>query len=382
MSVSMMLLQASVRWLGFLGLTTLVGGLAFRCLIVRPALLSRPEIEGCEGRFRRVEAGSIVLVALASVGDLVLRTLTMSQGTLGDLGTALPAVLRQTHFGAVWIARISLIGLLGGAWLLRRRGAPRLPWSACASLVGATLVALTMSLTGHAADWGDLTVPVLVDWFHLLAISTWVGGLFTLGFVPRPSLLPLGKGEMPQRLDSIARRFSRMAACCATVFLATGLYNSWVQVASLPPLVTTAYGWTLLAKLALVGVALMLAGLNRYYFLPLLPFGSAAQGRPPVNWLGRAAAMLLQRKADTDGERVSRQFVQSVRFEWLAAVGVLAATALLTQFPPARHIRRHQHRQPHAVHRSTGGAERSEAQTPAEHKRHHPSAEASAETPG
>jgi putative copper export protein len=355
MSVSEMLLQTFLRWLDFVGLTTLVGGLAFRCLVVRPALLSRQEIESFEGRLRRAEAGSIVLVALASLGDLLLRTLMMSEGTLADLGTALPAVLSQTHFGTVWIVRISLIGLLGGSWLLRRGGTPRLHWSAGASLVGATLVALTTSLTGHAADWGDLTVPVLVDWFHLLAVSAWTGGLFTLGFVLRGSLGPPGSGEKVQGLASIALRFSRMAACCAAGFLAAGCYNAWIQVTSIWPLFTTSYGWTLLVKLSLVLLVLMIAALNRYYFLSRLGGSSFARDRLIVRTIGRLAGTLPTDKGSKDEEKIQQQFFRSVRLEWLVAVGALACTALLTQLPPARHIRSHQHLEQHATHQPVQG---------------------------
>ncbi len=381
MSVSTMLLQASVRWFEFLGLTTLLGSLAFRCIILRPSLLSRDESASFE-RFRlKVEASAIVLLALTSVAELIFRTTVMAGGRT-NLSLAVPLVLRGTHYGTVWLARMGLVGMLGAIWLVGWRRAPRSQWFALLSLVVATLVTLTTTLSGHAADWGDITLPVLSDWLHLVAISTWIGGLFTLGFVLQPSLSHLGKGETLPRLGSIARRFSRMAACCATVFLATGFYNSWVQVASLSPLVSTAYGWTLLAKLALVAAALMLAGLNRYYFLPVLPLGSGTQGHAAVKGLGRVAGTLLRRRAGANGEQVTQEFGRSVRFEWLIAAGVLACSALLTQFPPARHIRSHQHRQPHAVHQSTAGTSRADTQTPADHGLHHPSAEASGERPG
>ncbi len=346
----MILLHAFVRWSEFLGLTTLLGGLAFRCVILRPSLLARDEFASFE-RFRlRVEASVIVLLALTSIAELLFRTTVMAGGR-ANLSLAVPLVLRRTHYGGVWLARMGLVGLLGAIWLVGWRRPQRSHWFALLSVAAAALVALTTTLSGHAADWGDITLPVLSDWLHLLAISTWIGGLFTLGFVLKPSLSRLLKGEALPRLGSIARRFSRMAACCATAFLATGLYNSWVQVASLSPLVTTAYGWTLLAKLAFVGVALLTAGANRYYFVPLLAYRSAGQGQPPLTWVGRVAGTLLRRKGGLDREGIPRQFIRFIRFEWLAAVGVLACTALLTQLPPARHIRRHEHREPHAIHR-------------------------------
>ncbi len=342
----MMLLQASVRWLEFVGLTTLLGGLAFRLLVVRPTLLSREEFDSFERRRRIVEAVSIVLLVLTTIGDLILRTLTMS-GTAAGLGVALPLVLQRTHYGSVWISRMVLVVLLATAWLLRRPGSSRSAWSTWASLLGAALIALTTTLSGHAADWGDVTVPVLSDWLHVLVTGTWVGGLFAFGFVLSPSR----QGGPGQSVAAMAPRFSRVAGGGATIFLLTGLYNAWVQVASFSPLVTTKYGWTLSVKLSLVLLALLTAAANRYHFVPLLAYSSARKGQPPLTWLGRVIGTLLRRKGGLDREEIPRQFIRSIRFEWLAAVGVLACTALLTQLPPARHIRRHEHHEPHAIHR-------------------------------
>jgi putative copper export protein len=274
----------------------------------------------------------------------------MSGRALADLGVALPVVLRQTHYGAVWTARVSLIGLLTMAWLLRTRGAPGLSWPLATSFVGGTLIALTTSLSGHAADWGDLTLPVLIDWLHLLAVSTWIGGLFTLGFVLHHSLSSPDKAEPTQSVASIAGRFSTMAACCVAVFLPAGLYNAWLQVTSLSPLVNTAYGWTLLAKLSLVALVLMIAALNRYYFVPLLGSPTGTHNRLIFRTIARFAGGPPVEMKRRDDQNIRRQFFRFVRLEWIIVVGALACTALLTQLPPARHIRRHEHRERHAVH--------------------------------
>ena len=356
MSLPLTVLQGFVRWLDFMALTTLVGALAFRCLIVRPPLLSRQEFDSFDRSCWSVVAGSIVLVAVTSVGDLVLRTVMMSGKALGDVGPALPVVLRQTHYGAVWTARISLIGLLTMAWLLTRPGVPARSWFPAASFVGATLIALTTSLSGHAADWGDVTLPVLIDWLHLLAVSTWIGGLFTLGFVLHHSLSSPGQAEPTQSLASIAARFSTLAACCVAVFLPAGLYNAWLQVTSFSPLVSTSYGWTLLAKLSLVGLVLMTAGVNRYYFVPLLGYPSGTHDRLIFRTIARFAGGPPLEMKRRDDQEIRRQFFRFVRLEWIIVVAALACTALLTQLPPARHIRRHEHREQHAVHQPAQSA--------------------------
>jgi len=322
-SLPLTVLQGFVRWLDFIGLTTLVGALAFRWLIVKPPLLSRQEFDSFDRSCWSVVAGSIVLVALTSAGDLVLRTMMMSGRALADLGPALPVVLRQTHYGDVWTARMSLIGLLGIGCLFARPWARARSWFLATSFVGATLIALTTSLSG---------------------------GLFTLGFVLHPSLTPPGKEEPTQSLASIAGRFSTMAACCVAVFLPAGLYNAWLQVTSLSPLVSTSYGWTLLAKLSLVGLVLMTSGVNRYYFVPLLRYPFGTHDRLIFRTIARFAGGPPVGMKRRDDQKIRRQFFRFIRLEWIIVVGALACTALLTQLPPARHIRRHEHREEHAVH--------------------------------
>ncbi len=352
MNVSQTLLHTFVRWLDFVGLTMLIGGLVFRYLIVQTTLLPPQGFDNFKKRLKRVLAVSISLLALTSLGDLILRTLMMSGGGIADLGPALPVVLRRTHYGAVWIARIGAVGLIGAACLLGRRDAAETSWSVRAFTLGAIIVALTTSLSGHAADWGDVTLPVLIDWLHLLAISIWIGGLFTFGFVLPNSVASPSKEGRAQDLASIAARFSRMAACCTAVFLATGLYNAWLQVASLSPLVTTSYGWTLLAKLSLVGLVLMTAAVNRYYFLALLEHPSGTHDRLLFRTIHRLASTLRKGRGRGEDEKIRNQFFRSIRLEWIMVVLALACSALLTQLPPARHIRRHEHREQHAIHRA------------------------------
>ncbi|MGH7410244.1 MAG: CopD family protein, partial [Candidatus Methylomirabilis sp.] len=115
------------------------------------------------------------------------------------------------------------------------------------------------------------------------------------------------------------------------------------------------YGWTLLAKLSLVGLVLMIAAVNRYYFLPLLGHPSGTYDRLLFRTIDRIASTLREGKGRGDDEKIRNQFFRFVRLEWIMVVVALACSALLTQLPPARHIRRHEHREQHAVHRTGPG---------------------------
>lgn len=355
------ILHIHVRWLEFMGLMMLVGGLAFQSMILTPSLLSHQDYQIIDRHLRRVYAGSLLLMTLASLADLILRTLMMSGGGLATLGVTIPTVLQKTHYGSIWTARIGLLSLLGIAWWLRLLGmaaTPPLLWIARLGRMGllgmtwwlrllgvtasprfsmaffgvASLVALTTTLSGHAADWGNVTVPVLIDWLHILAVSIWIGGLFTFGFVLKRSLATPGMEDTALGLSSIARPFSRMAAGCVIVFLATGIYNAWLQVGTFSALTDAAYGWTLLVKLGLVGGVLLIAAINRYYFLALLMRRS-----------GRGNDGLLFTMIRRFISIPQSQFSRFVRLEWMIVVVALACSALLTQMMPARHVRHLEH---------------------------------------
>ncbi len=373
------LLPIIVRYLGFMSLTMLVGGFGFVCLIFPPGLLSREGYQVLNRHLGRVQAGSILIVTLTSAADLILRTLSMSGGSQATLGLALPMVLQHTHFGTVWIIRILLLGLLGAAWWLRLQGAaapsrfawiaaiPRVglsgmtwwlrllgttasPQFAWVSFCGACFVALTTTLSGHSADWGDLAVPVLVDWVHLIAISIWIGGLFTFGFVLKRSLAASGTEEMVRALSSIARLFSRIAAGCVAVFLLTGLYSTWLQVGAFSPLVNSPYGWTLLVKLAVVALILMIAAVNRLYFLTQLGPGATHHGQLVFRTIRRVGSHPRAANETGDDRRIRYRFSRFVRLEWIMVMITLACSALLTQLMPARHVHHLEHLKSSAQH--------------------------------
>jgi putative copper export protein len=206
-----------------------------------------------------------------------------------------------------------------------------------------------MSLSGHAAHWGDLTMPVLIDWIHLVAVSVWTGGLFTLGFLFQRFVVPHGTEEVARGLAAVGRPFSRMAAYCVFTLVVAGFFNAWLQVGALQPLVTTSYGLALLAKIFLVGLVLGLAAVNRYYFLPLIRDPAEARHRVLVKTIGRLGGVRLVGAGHDQAARIRGRLRQFMRLEWILVIAALALAALLTHLPPARHILAHQHLEQHAI---------------------------------
>ncbi len=167
--------------------------------------------------------------------------------------------------------RVAMIGLLfvflvAGARAFRttRGGAGTAPTGdGTAALVlcgaGATATILGLSLTGHAASLGGPLFG-LVDAVHLLAVAAWLGALPALGLLAWRARGPTGeRGEAGRRA---LRAHARVALVAAPVVVMTGLANSPLVVGDSRELAAAGYGNLLLAKAALVSVALGLGAAN------------------------------------------------------------------------------------------------------------------------
>jgi copper transport protein len=182
------------------------------------------------------------------------------------------------------------------------------------ALVGALAALLSYAFAGHVVTAGPrwATVPALLA--HASAVAFWVG-----------SLLPLRAALDDDDAAALLRRFSRAAACAVAVLVVAGFVIAAIQVRGFAALVATAYGWMLLAKLALVGGLLALAALNKWRLTPAL-----ARGEP-------GAVLALRR---------------TIGAELALVAAILVATAALGTTPPPRalasgHAPAHE---PHSVH--------------------------------
>jgi len=316
-------------WLGFLGLAVLVGGLMVD-LLVLPT--DGADLHPVRARLQSWRNLSIVALILATGSALVLRTLTMTGGDLASATAALPAVLTRTHFGAIWTARLSALGLV---LLMSFASSARLGrWLALLLGVG---IALTTSLSGHAADWGDLTLSAGIDWMHVLAASVWTGGLFSLALV----VLVDARHRPPGLLGVLARRFSRLAACALAVVVLSGSYNAWVQLTALSALWLTPYGRVLGLKLLVVLGLVWWGAVNRYTVVPRLDRGRAAGVGARLFRLGR---LVLRGPSRPARSILPARLLTYVRWEAVLGVIVFGWTAILIDLTPGRHAIHLRHR--------------------------------------
>lgn len=257
-------------WLYLLSLVGMVGTVAFRLAVVGP--FGRPE-ERAEVA-ARIGRGTRVLAVLAvglGLCMLPVRLLAQARRVAGPQGSTLEAAghVLGSPWGSAWTLGASgtllfLVGLLSG----RGKPAARAPWLVAG--LGALLVAMGPALSGHAAAAGPALVAV--DTVHVLAGGVWLGGLACLVLVGIPGAARAGEAST---LAPLTARFSAMALPAVIVLVASGVTNA-VDRITLGELFGSAYGRTLLLKVAVVVGALSLGFYNWRVVRPALE----QEGRP------------------------------------------------------------------------------------------------------
>jgi len=244
-----------VRWLYFLSLALLVGGLGFRLLVARRPLPARFFAVTGIGAFATLNVG---------IAAFLLRAEDALQLPFGRLLYGDLSPIARTRFGTAFIAMtlgFALVtALLFLAWLT---GRDILLWPAFLLGLG---FASGLSLSGHsAADAGSSWKSEVADWAHLSAATLWIGGLVQLVVVVWPLL--------PDLRRSAFLAFSRLATVCVAVLLLAGVYLAILRLPQLSDLWTTGYGQILLVKIGLVGLALAWGGLHRLVAVPAVSKG-------------------------------------------------------------------------------------------------------------
>jgi copper transport protein len=267
-----------VRWLYFLSLALLVGGIGFRLIVARGPLPSR-----AERRFYSITG--IGAIATLNVGILgfVLRAEDALQLPFGRLlyGDLSP-IVSGTRFGQAFIAMTLGFALVTAflflSWLTDRTV---FLWPAFA--LGLAFVS-GLSLSGHsAADAGSSWKSELADWVHLSAACLWIGGLVQLALV----VLPLA----PAARRVAFLRFSTLATVLVALIVAAGTYLSILRLPHLRDLWASGYGHVLLIKLSLVALALAWGGAHRLVAVPRVARGGDGLfTRLPRSVLGESLA--------------------------------------------------------------------------------------------
>src|ERR1700730_16999141 len=149
------LMATITRWVGFFALAALIGSLIVDLLVLPD---DAPELRPGRRRLQRLRIACIVMLSLGSMAEVIVRGRTMTGAGFSAALNAVPVILQRTHFGQVWLVRVALlVGALCSTCSIRRV-------TRAVTLGAAFGVAFTTAVTGHAGDWGDVSLSAAIDW--------------------------------------------------------------------------------------------------------------------------------------------------------------------------------------------------------------------------
>jgi putative copper resistance protein D len=296
-------LDVLLRGFGTVGLAAAIGGLAYVLLVLRPPAGAAGLAAAARGRaLGLIGAGALVAAAAEALLLLVVHPWALADASgRWPLGEFL-----ATEFGIAGLGRVALaVALAAAARWLRRAGDARSAWAVAVGL-GILLMANAAWLAHAVSRLHDRAALMVGTVLHQLGAVIWVGGLLHLvGFAllwrraGGPAAEPLGV--------RVLARFSTVAVASLVLVLGPGIYLSWSYVGGWSGLIGTGYGVMVLTKIALLGCALVLGGLN----------------------------FLILRRRDAGGAAIAARVPVFIEAEVGLGLTLLLAAASLTSLPPA-----------------------------------------------
>jgi putative copper export protein len=292
-----------VRWVHFMGLLTVIGGVAFYWLVLGrapQAELTESVVQDSAARARRVTVTGTVVLALASMARLLAQWTALRVDAVAPSSMPIERVVWGSSWGHAWVLEVAaLIVAMSGLVLARRSATARLGWGAAA--VGVVGLASSAALSGHAAV-PETVIPILLDVVHVLAAGSWMGALLVLLVAGLPAARRASAAG--RAMAALVNSFSTTALVSAAVVVFTGVAAALRNVEGLAALAYSPYGRVLLFKLAALAVAALI-GLYNW-----------RRGRPALSASGDDASIR-----------------RAMRAELTAAAVILLVTAVLVATP-------------------------------------------------
>ena len=279
-----------LRWLIFISVAILIGGLAYEMLIGIPIIYSDPVKQSWVSAaiaastfWSRIAAASMIVLILALLGQ-ILQAVSLISGSFSlipDFGI-LKSVVLESGWGRFWMYRAIVAIGMGVMFYASMRMSiseeidEEHPDESAGSLVGdspATQVVIFLGLiflgltamSGHnAASPVEIrTLAIATDFVHLVASIVWSGGVIYLTFSVPIFIKHLGKVGASKLFETAIDKFTVLGVLSAGILVITGLFSSYMQVTN-PAALATPYGWFLVGKLVLLIPLFTLAGFNGF----------------------------------------------------------------------------------------------------------------------
>lgn len=270
------------RFAGYLALCLLLGVVFFDAFIFGP-VAHRLGLTAADSTFASrastVEGSGVLLGVLSAATTIVFQVATSAgEGFFAALSADGLRDILDTRSGTWMHVRLALWLTILVVWALARGSRSRRKIEGLVVL--GVLAALVPALIGHAAVTAPVWLMVELDFFHVLAMSLWVGGIAALTLVLPVAARGLALRPRRELLVGVVQRFALVALVAVLALTLTGVVQSLVHLNSLSELTSTAYGRAILVKVVLLVLTLVAAAVNRWRALPALRREEAAPDAP------------------------------------------------------------------------------------------------------
>lgn len=274
-----------VKFLLYIGVFGAAGSV-LTCLVFAQLVASR------DLSMRRSAFAFAALAMVATIFSYALRGAMLTGEASGMVDTEMLGLLWDTPVGAAFVTRLAGIFILILGLALAAAGR----WIA---VLGGVVTLWSFARVGHVPDHGAVWLSAVLL-LHLLGIAFWIGILSPLKRLTNEE-------DNLEPAATLAHRFGQIATLVVPALIGAGVILLWRLTggidAGINVLLGTAYGWTLLLKIAIVAALLGLAAANKLRFVPAMQTGDVGAAR-----------------------RLSR----SITLEWMAILIILLVTATLT----------------------------------------------------
>jgi putative copper export protein len=314
---------------------------------------------GTDKRLSLILILSAVVLCVSCTGFLILQIYNLSS----ELGLGFSdtfSIVMNTSLYTVWLIRIItsilililsvIFYLLSGRNLIARRidanGKRKIKNTVLfAILICGSINVISNGIVSHNAAVEFLPwLAISADWFHVMAVSIWVGGLFYISLIllreisTSNSDLTHGR-ELDTADEQIRVRnsfalalmlpyFSMIAVICLGVIGISGLYMAWIQLQSTESLFDSLYGSILILKLCVIVPMIALGGYHQIK-LHLVMVEIAQRGNKSPEEL--SVSLKMNRGARYDP---FVRFSKTIKIESLIGITVLIISSFLTITSP------------------------------------------------
>jgi copper transport protein len=268
-----------VRFLDYLSIALMVGGLIFLAFAWRPgfaeARREEPRWDAAADAFGRravtLLGFAVLLGVVVSLLGILLQGASAAGVSLwGSLKSSIVEDTLDSRFGTVWLLRAFDWAALGALLLLYVKAPSTRRLLALPATIGCAYLASTPAFAGHASVESPIAVMFPSDFIHVLAASVWVGGVAFLALALPVATRQLEPSERTQVLLAVLARFSPIALGAVVAIAVTGLVQAYVDVRRVADLFDTTYGLLVLAKMVLLAVLIGFGWVNRNRIIPRL----------------------------------------------------------------------------------------------------------------